>query len=44
MTVVLKSPTYASTVVAPTSKSVAHRALIAAAFAERETVIPMRVS
>ncbi|MBR3862711.1 MAG: 3-phosphoshikimate 1-carboxyvinyltransferase [Clostridia bacterium] len=44
MTVVLKSPVYASEVVAPTSKSVAHRALIAAAFADRETVIPMRVS
>lgn len=44
MTVVLKSPVYASEVAAPTSKSVAHRALIAAAFAERETVIPMRVS
>ncbi|MBR2010224.1 MAG: 3-phosphoshikimate 1-carboxyvinyltransferase [Clostridia bacterium] len=44
MNVVLKSPAYASTVAAPTSKSVAHRALIAAAFAERETVIPMRVS
>lgn len=44
MTVVLKSPVYASEVVAPTSKSVAHRALIAAAFADCETVIPMRVS
>ncbi|MBE6602968.1 MAG: 3-phosphoshikimate 1-carboxyvinyltransferase [Ruminococcaceae bacterium] len=44
MTVVLKSPVYASKVVAPTSKSVAHRALIAAAFADRKTVIPMRVS
>ena len=44
MTVVLRSPAYASEVVAPTSKSVAHRALIAAAFADRETVMPMRVS
>lgn len=44
MTVVLQNPNYASEVVAPTSKSAAHRALIAAAFADSETQLPMRVS
>ncbi len=44
MTVVLQNPKYAEDVAAPTSKSAAHRALIAAAFADRETHLPMRVS
>ncbi len=44
MTVVLQNPKYAESVAAPTSKSAAHRALIAAAFADRETHLPMRVS
>lgn len=44
MTVTLKNPTYAAEVVAPTSKSAAHRALITAAFADRQTRLPMRVS
>ena len=44
MTVILQKPTYAKRVAAPTSKSAAHRALIAAAFADRETQLPMRVS
>lgn len=44
MTVTLKHPLYAARVVAPTSKSAAHRALICAAFADRKTHLPMRVS
>jgi len=44
MTVTLKSPRYAREVNAPTSKSAAHRALIAAAFADRKTEIVMRGS
>lgn len=44
MTVTLKLPTYARTVAAPTSKSAAHRALIAAAFADRETTLLLRTS
>ncbi len=44
MTITLHTPRYAAHVVAPTSKSAAHRALIAAAFADRKTEIRMRVS
>ncbi|MBE6594851.1 MAG: 3-phosphoshikimate 1-carboxyvinyltransferase [Ruminococcaceae bacterium] len=44
MTVTLKQPAYARTVAAPTSKSAAHRALIAAAFADRETTLLLRTS
>ena len=43
-TVTLKSPIYADTVVAPTSKSAAHRILIAAAFADRDTTIALSSS
>lgn len=44
MTITLHAPQYATHVVAPTSKSAAHRALIAAAFADRKTQMQMRVS
>ena len=43
-TVTLRSPAYAASVVAPTSKSAAHRILIAAAFADRDTVITLNNS
>lgn len=44
MTVTLKSPTYATKTAAPPSKSAVHRALIAAAFADKETVISLAAS
>ena len=44
MTVTLKDPVYAHTVAAPSSKSAAHRALITAAFADRETTLLLRTS
>ena len=43
-TVTLQAPQYAREVMAPTSKSAAHRALIAAAFADTQTVIRMHLS
>lgn len=44
MTVTLQKPDYAATVAAPTSKSAAHRALIAAAFGDKRTSIVLRTS
>ena len=44
MTVTLQKPRYATRVAAPTSKSAAHRLLIAAAFADGETTVKMRAS
>lgn len=44
MTVTLQKPNYAAKTAAPPSKSAAHRALIAAAFADRQTVIPLTAS
>lgn len=44
MTVGLKSPRYAERLAAPASKSAAHRALIAAAFADHKTELVMRTS
>lgn len=44
MTVTLKAPAYAHSICAPCSKSAAHRALIAAAFAKGETTLLMRTS
>ena len=44
MTVVLQRPIYADKLVAPTSKSAAHRALIAAAFADTRTELVLRTS
>lgn len=44
MTLVLQSPAYADKLAAPTSKSAAHRALIAAAFADTKTELVLRTS
>lgn len=44
MTVVLQNPTYADKLAAPTSKSAAHRALIAAALADTKTELVLRTS
>lgn len=44
MTVTLENPTYAAKTAAPPSKSAVHRALIAAAFADKETTISLAAS
>lgn len=44
MTITLQAPRYAERLTAPTSKSAAHRALIAAAFADRKTTMTLRTS
>lgn len=44
MKIVLQRPAYADELTAPTSKSAAHRALIAAAFADEKTELVLRTS
>ncbi len=44
MKIVLQRPAYADELTAPTSKSAAHRALIAAAFADKKTELVLRTS